>query len=189
MPLLKSAVHITHYYIKQIVKKGDTVIDATMGNGNDTAFLADLVGEQGFVYSFDIQEIALENTKNKLTEMGLAQRVSLIRDGHQNMDNYAQKGISSVMFNLGYLPGGDHKKATCAQNTITAINKALLLLKVGGIITIAVYYGGHTGFNEKEAVMEYIKSIDNKAFSVLVNYYINQPNCPPIAVCIEKINE
>ena len=35
----------------ETVNAGETVVDATAGNGNDTLFLAELVGENGHVYS------------------------------------------------------------------------------------------------------------------------------------------
>jgi len=63
-------------------------VDATCGNGNDTAFLASLVGENGRVFGFDIQDKAIANTTKKLTDLNLIDRVTLIKDGHQNMDKY-----------------------------------------------------------------------------------------------------
>ena len=186
MPLLNSAVNITHDYIQKILKFGDIAVDATMGAGRDTAFLASIVGEQGKVYAFDIQQQAMETTQKLLNSQKQSQ-VSLILDGHQNMDRYIDTKIKVAMFNLGYLPGGSHSIGTKAETTISAINKSLALLEVGGIVTVAIYYGGDSGFEEKNAVMEFLKSIDFKKFAVLVHEYVNQPNCPPIAVVIEKL--
>lgn len=185
----KNALHISHEIIKNVVNQGDIVVDATAGNGNDTLFLANLIGDNGKVYAFDIQEKALKNTNIKLIDKKIIHRVELICDGHQNMDKYVPKGVKAVMFNLGYLPGGDHFISTQAENTIAAIEKSLKLLQVKGIIMMVIYYGGDSGFDEKNAVMEYIKSLDYKNYSVLVMDYINWVNCPPIAVCIEKIAE
>ena len=170
-----------------MVQPGDIVVDATMGNGNDTLFLAKLVGDEGKVYAFDIQPLALENTQKRLAESGVAHRAQLIMEGHQNLDRYVPKGIKAVMFNLGYLPKGDHSIGTRADSTIQAIEKSLELLCKEGIIMIVVYYGGDSGFEEKNTVMEYFKGLDCKKYSVLVQDFINQINCPPIAVCIEKM--
>ncbi|SHJ05342.1 tRNA (mnm(5)s(2)U34)-methyltransferase [Lutispora thermophila] len=184
---LKNALDISHKTVKQIVVQGDIVVDATAGNGNDTAFLADLVGDEGKVYAFDIQDKAIENTRKRLTVKNLDKRVILIKDSHENMDKYVPYGVKAVMFNLGYLPGGDHSIGTKPSSTIRAIEKSLALLNPGGIIMMAVYYGGDSGFEEKEAVMEYVKSIDYKKAIVLVHDFVNQINCPPIAICIEKV--
>lgn len=184
--ILKNSLTISHDLVSRVVLPGDTVVDATMGNGNDTLFLAGLVGDTGRVFSFDIQEQALEKTRQKLLSTGVQDRVTLIRDGHQNMDRYVPKGIKAVMFNLGYLPGGDHKLGTKADTTIAAIEKSLALLCCEGIVMVVIYYGGDSGFEEKEAVMSYFKTIDSKNYSVLVHEFVNQANCPPIAVCIEK---
>lgn len=187
--ILKNSLAISHETVSKVVRQGDTAVDATMGNGNDTVFLAGLVGDCGKVYAFDIQERALEATRRKIEEAGVADRVELILDGHQNMDKYVPKGIKAVMFNLGYLPRGDHSIGTRAETTIEAIEKSLKLLCIEGIVMIVIYYGGDSGFEEKEAVMEYVKTIDCKKYSVLVQDFVNQVNCPPIAVCIEKYSE
>ena len=185
--LLSNSLAISHEIIKKAVKQGDIVVDATMGNGNDTLLLAGLVGAEGKVYSFDIQDTALINTAKKLREAGVSDIVVLICDGHENIDAYVPKGIKAVMFNLGYLPKGDHSIGTKACTTIEALKKSMELLMDGGIITMVIYYGGDSGFEEKEAVMEYIRTIDCRKYSVLVCDFVNQINCPPIAVCIEKI--
>jgi len=184
--LLKNALDISHRIIEKAVAKGDVVVDATAGNGNDTLFLAKLVGDEGKVFAFDIQDMAIKNTRKRLTDNNAEKPVVLIQDGHENMDKYVPKGIKAVMFNLGYLPGGDHSIGTKSSSTIEAIEKSLCLLEAGGIIMMDIYYGGDSGFDEKEAIMEYIKSIDYKKAVVLVHEFANQINCPPIAVCIEK---
>lgn len=185
--LLKNSLHISHEMVGKVVQEGDIVVDATMGNGNDTLFLSKLVGDAGKVYAFDIQPLAIENTRKCLEAAGVAHRAELIMDGHQNMDQYVPKGIRTVMFNLGYLPKGDHNIGTRAESTIAAIEKSLELLCKEGIIMIVVYYGGDSGFEEKNTVMEYFKSLDCRKYSVLVQDFVNQVNCPPIAVCIEKM--
>lgn len=187
--LLKNSLYISHELVSRVVREGDLVVDATMGNGNDTLFLAGLVGSNGHVYAFDIQQSALDSTKKKLDAAFMSEKVTLMLDGHQNIDKYVSAGVRAVMFNLGYLPKGDHQIGTRAETTIEAINKSLALLCKEGIIMIVVYYGGDSGFEEKEAVMDYIKLLDCKKYSVLVHEFVNQVNCPPIAICIEKMYE
>jgi threonine dehydrogenase-like Zn-dependent dehydrogenase len=145
------------------------------------------VGEKGKVFGFDIQDRALYNTKKRINELGLMERVELIKDGHENMDKYINTPVKAVMFNLGYLPGGDHKIGTKPQTTIQAIEKAMNLLVKGGVIVVVIYYGGDSGFEEKERVLEFLTGIDQKEYIVMKNEFINQANCPPILVCIEKL--
>lgn len=184
---IKNSLGQSHDLIGRIVKEGDIAVDATAGNGNDTVFLARLVGDSGKVYSFDIQEKAIEKTRKRIEEADLAGRVELIRDGHQNMDKYVTEKVKAVMFNLGYLPGGDHSIGTKGSTTIDAIEKSLEAVEVNGIVSIVVYYGGDSGFDEKNEVLEYIKTIDNKRFTVMKTEFVNQVNCPPVLVCIEKL--
>ena len=185
--ILKNSLGISHEYAQKIIKEGDLVVDATAGNGNDTLFLSRLVGDGGRVYAFDIQEVALQSTKARLEDAGLAHRAELIHDGHQNIDRYVSEEIKAAIFNLGYLPKGDHSIGTRAETTIEAVNKCLQLLSRDGLVIVVVYYGGDSGFDEKEAFMEYIKNLDCRKYAVLVHDFVNQINCPPIAICIEKI--
>lgn len=187
MPKIGNSLMQSHQYIERFVEDGDVVIDATAGNGNDTVFLAKLVGQTGRVFSFDVQKIALDRTREKLSSFGLIDRVEIINDGHENLDKYVKNNVKAVMFNLGYLPSGDHKIGTKAETTISAIEKSLNNLVKGGIISIVVYHGGDSGFEEKNQVLEYLEQLDQKKYSVMKTEFINQPNCPPILVCIEKI--
>ncbi len=186
MCILKNSLAQSHQIVASIVEKGDTVVDATAGNGNDTVFLAELVGEEGQVFSFDIQETALNSTRKKLEAGKLQGRVRLIKDGHQNMREYISSPVKAVMFNLGYLPGGDHSVGTKGNTTIEAVKKAMELLTVHGIVSIVVYYGGDSGFDEKNEVMDFIKTIDCRSYTVMQTDFVNQINCPPILICIEK---
>ena len=104
------------------------------------------------------------------------------------MSKYISEPVSVVMFNLGYLPGGDHNICTRFHSTRSAIEAAMRLLKKNGLIVMVVYYGGDSGFEEKDALMDYITTIDYKRYSVLKSEFVNQPNCPPLLVIIEKLH-
>lgn len=184
--MYQNAIELSHEYIERIVRSGDTVVDATAGNGNDTLFLARLVGEGGKVFAFDIQETAIENTKKRLADEGVSERCSVIKDGHQNMKKYVSGPVSAVMFNFGYLPGGDHSIFTTAPTSVQAIEAAMELISDDGIITLAIYYGGDSGFEERDALLEYLRTISNNEYSVLYHDFINYPNCPPLVVSITR---
>ncbi len=187
MCIIKNSLNQAHSIVESIVKPGDVVIDATAGNGNDTLFLAKLVGQTGKVYSFDIQEKAINATIKKLEENNMQDNVELVHSGHENISKYVHSSVKVVMFNLGYLPGGDHNIGTRGDTTIEAIKASLDLLVVHGILCMVVYYGGDSGFDEKNEVLNYIESIDCKRFTVMKTEFVNQINCPPILVCIEKL--
>ncbi len=177
-----------HHFVKEQVREGDICIDATMGNGYDTSFLAELVGEQGKVYAFDVQEIAVDNTRERLLKNGVLSRYELILDSHENMRQYIkEESISCIMFNFGYLPGGDHTKATRASASIKAIKEGLSLLEKKGLMTLCIYSGGDTGFEERDAILSYIRELDSKKYLVIQTEYINRKNNPPIPVLIIKL--
>ena len=163
-------------------------MDATMGNGNDTALLSKLVGESGRVVAFDIQQLALDHTKERLEKENCPKNYELVLDSHEKMGDYAAEGsVSCIAFNLGYLPGGDHAKATRAESSIRAIETGLYLLKKKGLMTVCIYSGGDSGFEEKDAVLSHLKTLDSKKYLVIVSEYANRPNNPPIPVLVIKL--
>ncbi len=177
-----------HHFMEEQVKEGDICVDATMGNGYDSSFLAELVGQTGKVYAFDVQETAIKNTKERLQKKGILDRCQLILDSHENMEKYMKReSISCIVFNFGYLPGGDHKKATKAESSIKAIEAGLALLEKKGLMTLCIYSGGDTGFKERDAILTYIKNLDSKKYLVIQTEYVNRLNNPPIPVLIIKL--
>ena len=176
-----------HSIIKSQAESGGTYIDATMGNGHDTLFLCQMAGDKGSVWAFDIQEQALEATKVLLAEHGYGKNAHLIKDGHENMDRYfAPQTADVICFNFGYLPGGDHAIATKAQTSVAAVRKGLEILKSGGMMSLCIYSGGDTGFEEKERILEYVKGLSSREYVVIVNEYYNRGNCPPVPVFVFK---
>ena len=182
-----NTIRLLQQSLQMTVGEGAFCIDATAGKGNDTLFLARLVGESGKVLAMDIQPEAIEAAKNKLEENDILQRVKLVLDGHENIMQYAEpESVDAIMFNLGYLPGGNHNIATKADTKIKALEQSLLLLKPRGIISLAIYHGGDTGFEERDAVLSWLKGLDCKQYTVLVTDFYNRPNYPPLAVQIIK---
>lgn len=177
-----------HRFIREQVQPGDLCIDATMGNGGDTVLLSRLAGRSGHVLAFDIQQMALDHTARRLSEEQCPDNVELFLESHEHMGNHAKPGsVSCITFNLGYLPGGDHGKATCAESSVRAISAGLELLKKRGLMTICVYSGGDTGFSEKEAVLHAVRQLDAKKYLVIQSEYVNRPNHPPVPVLIIRL--
>jgi len=175
---------IMNYYIKD----GHIALDCTVGNGKDTLNLVRLVGEKGKVYGFDIQEKAIINTEKKLQKLNLDKNVILINDGHENIDKYIYENIDFIVYNLGYLPGGDKNIKTKALTTVKSIKKALSLLNNNGLLLITCYIGHDGGKEEQEAVENFLESLDQRRYNVLKFKFINQRNNPPILYGVEKIN-
>lgn len=176
-----------HEIIRSQVPEKGFYIDATMGKGNDTLLFCEMAGEEGKVLAFDIQEKALEETKKLLEKHNMFNRAELILSGHENMDQFASAdSADAVCFNFGYLPGGDHKIATAADTSIQAIEKGLKILKHGGMMSLCLYSGGDTGFEEKDRILAYLKELSSKEYTVIVNEYYNRGNHPPMPVFVFK---
>lgn len=181
------AVHLAHSFLAENVKPGDICIDCTAGRGNDTAFLCGLVGESGKVVSLDIQQEAVDSTNALLAERGFSHIAEVHLDSHENVDRYAEpETVSAIVFNFGWLPGGDHSINTKKESSIAAIEKGLRLLRPDGVMSLSIYYGRDTGFEERDALLEYLRKLSVKEYTVIISIFANRPNCPPISVRIYK---
>ena len=177
--------------VGRYVKPGDTVIDGTMGNGHDTLALAKLVGPEGRVIAFDIQPMALENTNALLEAEGMKDHpgIRLILDSNANVKNYVEPGeagIAAILFNLGYLPGGDKTVTTTKEETLRAVSDAVELVKPGGLVAAVLYSGHEQGAEEKQALLDWAKELPAKAFHVAYISMWNQKKCPPEILLITR---
>ncbi len=186
--MLQTALHFSHSLLEEILQPGDHVIDATMGNGYDTVFMAEKIGKTGHVYSFDIQKEALLSTKSKLTEQGLLDRTSLFLQGHETLSTVVDEAqpIKAGIFNLGYLPKSDKSVITLPETTRIAMEEILKRLVPRGRMILVVYYGHEGGEKELDMVQDYCQSLPQEKYNVLKYQFINQKNNPPILYCVEK---
>lgn len=187
---LERVIPFAHQLLEKAVSKGAIAIDATMGNGHDTVFLAKLVGEKGKVYSFDIQKDALLATKDKLTSQKLEATASLHLCGHEHIMEvvptmYHGK-VTGAIFNLGYLPGGEKSIVTKADTTIAAIEQLLQILSKEGIIVLVIYHGHPEGAIERDKLIAFVENINQQEAHVLRYQFINGINNPPFIIAIEK---
>lgn len=176
-----------HHFLQDYIREGDICVDATAGNGGDTEFLCRLAGENGKVYAFDVQEQAVRSTEERLERAGLRDRAELICAGHERMKEFVKERAAAVVFNLGYLPGGDHAVATKADTTLRAAEQALELLKPGGVVSLCIYSGGDTGYEERDTLLSWLRELDPRRWLVIVNCYYNRRNDPPLPVFIIRL--
>lgn len=182
-----SALEIINKILRENVREGAVCIDATAGRGNDTLFLCRLAGESGHVTAFDIQQDAVDSTKKLLEENGVAERADVLLKSHSEMDElFAEESVDCITFNFGWLPKGDHDICTRKDTSLAAIEKGLKLLKQGGIMTLIIYYGRNNGFEERDAILEYLPTVDSSVYTVIEMPFVNRQNCPPIPIVIVK---
>ena len=184
--VLRNARHLAADYMRRTVRPGDSVVDATMGNGKDTLFLAELVGSEGHVYAFDVQAEAVERTRERVEEAGYAQRTTLLLHGHETMAEHVPAGVRAVMFNLGWLPGAEHAVTTLTRTTLEAAQAACELIAPGGIVTICVYPGHDEGKRELCALDEWAASLSVRTYNILRHHFVNAPLYTPQLFLIQK---
>ena len=144
-----------------VLELGDVCVDATLGNGYDALFLAELVGEEGKVYGFDVQGEAIESSRVRLENAGVVERVVFHHRSHAEMGEVIEGEIKVVMFNLGYLPGGDHGVITRVDSTLAALAAGLALLEKEGLLSVVCYPGHAGGEVEAEKVVEWAERLDD----------------------------
>lgn len=180
----------THEAVRSVVKHGDVVVDATVGNGWDTLFLARLVGPTGRVIGFDIQRVAIDITRRRLAAEDLLERCAFFERSHEDAaESLAALGVgkpTAVMFNLGYLPGGDRSIMTLADTTIESLKGMLDVLATGGILTI-VAYRGHPGAEEEcQAVEAWTSELERPAFGAVRIIDPTGPDHAPVLFVVRR---
>ena len=168
-----------HAILASLISKNDVVVDATMGQGHDTYFLSKIAKE---VYAFDIQETALEKTKALTKDQS---NVHLIHDSHEHMFSYMDDA-KGYIFNLGYLPTADKTITTHAHTTINTLNQIILRLKKDDFIQMIVYRGHQEGMIEHEAINDWLKSLNKRAYQVLMTSFYDDHKYPPYMIMIYK---
>jgi len=178
---MQNITTFVHDALKPYLSKDGCAIDATLGQGHDTVFLAKHVKE---VFAFDIQLDAINQAKARAKTMGLT-NIHFIRDSHINMAVYVALNIDAIVFNLGYLPGGDKTVTTQTNTTKDAILTALKLIKPGGIVSVVFYPGHPEGKREKTTILPWLTSLEDPLYKVYTYQIINQDKAPQ-AVLIKK---
>ena len=169
---------LSHYIIENFVENKKVAIDATLGNGYDTDFLASLFDN---VYSFDIQEEVCRNYSNKNKA-----NVKIINDSHHLFNSYVDCKVDCIMYNLGFLPGGNKDITTLHNTSIESIKSGLEILNSGGIITICIYRGHNEGKIEETCILEYLKTLPKNSYGVMIHSYLNRQDISPLLAVIEK---
>jgi hypothetical protein len=184
-PALRGPVPLSHLLLRRFIQTGHRVIDATCGNGKDTLLLAELVGETGHVWAFDIQQEALDRTAQRLTEQNLQQRVSLLHAGHERLLELVDAPLHGIVFNLGWLPGAPREIATNTTTTLTALEASLQLLAPAGLVLITCYPGHAGGDREAVAVQEWAASLSSRSHFVWRMGQLNVSADAPFCLLIQ----
>jgi len=179
-----------HHHLKQTLKTGDIAIDATTGNGHDTLFLAQCVGESGEIFAFDVQQQALLSAQKYLHKHHITTPVTWINKGHEHMLKYISAAlhnkVQAITFNLGYLPHTDKSITTTPHTTLPALNASLSLLKSAGILSVLAYTGHDGGRDEAESVKAWAETLHDD-FDINITIPQNTKFSPPEWICIQKL--
>lgn len=180
----KGHIQLSHTLLDQILHHGDSVIDATCGNGHDSIFLAKRIfnGDSGHLHCIDIQDLAIESTKAKLsailTPKSLS-RVTYHRCSHSTFpEEIKESTITAIVYNLGYLPGSDKKVKTQLSTTLQSLENALPLIKKDGLISVTCYRGHEGGEIETDGVNKYLSTLQSDKWSIYCHSPSNRPISP-----------
>ena len=168
-----SATDLTHLLMDQVCQSTSIVVDATLGNGADSFYLAPLVQK---IYAFDIQQEAVTTAKAQLTGWN---NIVYIHDSHDQIDKYVLQPIDLAVFNLGWRPLGDKSITTLPATTLAALQKTFELLKPDGCIIVTFYPAHPTGKQELQVVLPWLNSLTKKA---MISHYsfITAVNAPVV---------
>lgn len=156
-----SITEISHQILLSNLNANSIIIDATCGNGNDTLFCAK---HAKIVHAFDIQEIAINQSKQLTKDY---QNIYYHHDSFIHFQKYVEN-YDGIIFNLGYLPNGDHHITTTHETLIKTIDQ--LHKRRQGFILIVVYPGHIEGLKEAVALQQYVDQHEIKYEVIKVPY-------------------
>jgi len=187
MPVPERPIARAHRELAAVLRPGDLAIDATAGNGHDTVFLAAAVGETGRVLTFDVQTAAVTATKARASAAGLEERIVFIHASHATLADHVSPGsTAAIVFNLGYLPGGDHTLITRTVETLAALDQAVAALRPGGVLAIVCYPGHPGGDEESEAVVTWSCGLADSLYEAETVRSSDTPRASPFLVLVTK---
>lgn len=169
---------LSHSIIERFVENCNVAVDCTLGNGHDTDFLSQKFQK---VFAFDIQKEVTDFYREKKVD-----NVEVINDSHHRLDYYIEFGVDCIMYNLGFLPGGNKKITTKSDTSLISIKKAVPLLNKGGLITIGLYLGHNEGIKEKEVILKFVSTLPKNEYGVMLHKVINRSETAPMLLVIER---
>ncbi|XP_022943494.1 uncharacterized protein LOC111448248 [Cucurbita moschata] len=182
----KRATEVAHSVWKRVIRTGDTVVDATCGNGYDTLAMLKMVADEAGsarVYAMDVQKEALESASALLDESLCEKERKLVKLSsicHSRMEDVIPEGspVRLVAFNLGYLPGGNKAITTKSETTLQALEAAYRILKPGGLISLVVYVGHPGGLEELETIQKFSGELGVENWICCKLQMLNRPLAP-----------
>ena len=182
MNILKNTTELAFAVCIPYADKEAAAVDATCGNGHDTLWLAEHFDR---VYAFDIQQAAIDSTK-KLLAAHSCGNVTLFCENHAEIKRYVPEAPKVILFNLGYLPGGDKTVTTERETTLAALKEALELLTVDGLLSITMYPGHEAGKREHESILRWAAGLEKSVYHCVRTDMLNQPETAPEVLWITK---
>lgn len=184
------ALHFSHVMLSDTIQQfpNGVFVDGTLGKGNDIAYILSHKDFTGHAYGFDIQPQAIALTQQKLATLP-SEHYTLLCDSHATIDHHLahEPVIHGAIYNLGYLPGGDHAITTTSHSTLQSIHQVAAKLIKNGKIILVIYSGHPQGQAEKAALLDELATWPQEHYQVLHYGFINQRNNPPFLLIIEKI--
>ncbi|OEH84786.1 16S rRNA (cytosine(1402)-N(4))-methyltransferase [Desulfuribacillus stibiiarsenatis] len=192
MRKLLPVIQFSHQLVATKLQSGGHAVDATAGNGNDSLFMLNHMKKNAHLYIFDIQEQALNNTKEKIIHkfgtqeiINANRKIHFLCTGHENLKRHVHSKVKVIMFNLGYLPGSDVSIITKPNTTLEAIESGLELLETSGLISVVLYPGHDGGDKEANLVSEYVTKLNSYDYGVILYKQMNKEKSP-FFIGIEK---
>ncbi len=102
------------------------------------------------------------------------------------MSGYISAPLKAVVFNLGWLPGGEKDIITRLSTTMPALDASLRLLTTGGILAITCYPGHDGGDSETAEILNWAASLPARHYHAWRMGQLNVSETAPFCLVIQK---
>lgn len=170
-----------HLFIKNTFTKPSTILDLTLGNGNDALFCL----QRGHrVIGLDIQALAIKRSEEKCRDYS---NHVFHQIDHAILDTVIHESLDGVLMNNGYLPNGNEHITTSLSSSLIALNKSIEMMRPLAYLIVTLYRKQVGGLLEAEGIERYLRQ--NKKLRFDQSYTYVNDDLAPLVLIFQKVDE
>lgn len=170
-----------HQFIKNTFTQASTLLDLTLGNGNDALFCL----QRGHrVLGLDLQALAIKRSEDKCRDYP---NHVFHQIDHALLDTVIHESLDGVLMNNGYLPNGDERITTSLSSSLVALAKSIDRMRPLAYLIVTLYRKQAGGLLEAQGIESYLHQ--NKKLRFDQSYTYTNDDLAPLVLIFQKVDE